>query len=124
MTRSNLWTIAAVALVGLGAFALTGRASADTGPETHTAAALVQETGEEIFLENGCRNCHSVEEAGISSKGPHMAAPDLSTVDLPRQTIKDWLNQRRKREGELHPVKFTAPESELDTLVDWLRSDK
>jgi len=80
--------------------------------------------GKNIFTDNKCEKCHSVEAAGIECTGKKFA--DLS--DLSDNNTVEILTKFLKKEGMIndkeHKIKFKGSDDELDVLVKWLLNQK
>ena len=84
--------------------------------------------GREIYINEGCNECHGIEVAGIEPlrRRARRQGPDLS--NLGAQRTGNWLGQYLKKEVELegkaHKKKFKGSDEELQVLVDWLLEQK
>ncbi len=85
-----------------------------------------EKTGKDIFVNNKCNMCHSINSLSIESKMPNKY-PDLSEVgklDLKTADIKKYLMKEGDLNGKKHAIKFKGDAAELDTLVNWLQTLK
>ena len=83
-------------------------------------------TGKDIFLNNKCNMCHSINSLKIESKMPNKY-PDLSEVgkkELKSANLKSFLMKEGDLNGKKHAIKFKGDAAELDTLVNWLQTLK
>jgi hypothetical protein len=80
--------------------------------------------GKEIFIENKCGTCHSVEAADITLKKKKKNIPDLSDVGtkLDPSFIKKWVLKEESINGVKHMYSYKGSDEDLDILVDWLMS--
>jgi cytochrome c1 len=76
--------------------------------------------GKQIFIDNKCNNCHTVNSMEITSKKDD--ATDLSNAGSSgdAQLIKSFLLKEAKINEKDHKLKFKGTEAELDVLVNWL----
>lgn len=87
-------------------------------------------SGKNIFKDNKCDKCHSVESQGIERAGAPPPGgklpPDLSGVGLKHTAdwIQGWLLKTEEQNGKKHMKKWTGSDDELSTLVKWLASQK
>jgi len=85
-----------------------------------------EKTGKDIFLNNKCNMCHSVNSMKIESKMANKY-PDLSEVGkkgLKTEDLKKFLMKESDMNGKKHAIKFKGDAAELDTLVNWLQTLK
>jgi cytochrome c551/c552 len=84
--------------------------------------ALAAADGKELFVENKCTRCHSIETQGVAYTGSK-EAHDLSEVGnagLDKPALKAYLKKESERDGKTHKLKFKGEDAELETLVTWL----
>jgi len=76
--------------------------------------------GQQIFLDNKCTKCHSVESLGIVSDKDE--ANDLSDTGTGKdaELLKKYLLKEQPINEKEHKIKFKGTEAELDALVNWL----
>lgn len=77
--------------------------------------------GKDIFLAQGCQNCHTVNSQGIEGE-PVMGAPDLSEVGTRHDSdfIGTFIRQKTPMNGKMHMKKFSGTKEEWQELVAWL----
>jgi len=102
-----------------------------TGVLTSATLKTQSESGKNIFLDNKCNKCHSIESQGIkhTSEPPDGAKyppPDLSDVGNRHNAewMQKWLHKEVEQHDKKHMKKFTGPDDELKTLTTWLASLK
>jgi len=80
--------------------------------------------GKEIFLNNKCKACHSVETFGITSNKSNpvelLNLSDKTTAEF----LSKFLMKTESLNGKEHKLKFKGSDEELKALVDWLLSLK
>lgn len=83
------------------------------------------EKGKQIFTDQKCRSCHSVETAGFKKK-PNQKVPDLSEVGSKYDAafLIKFLEKKETIEGRKHMKKFTGSSGDLEALANWLISLK
>jgi cytochrome c551/c552 len=81
--------------------------------------------GKQIFMDQKCNICHSIESQGIEKKMKKMESPELSNIGAEIESaewLKGFLLQEKKKDGKQHQRKFKGSDQELDTLVSWIMS--
>lgn len=80
--------------------------------------------GQQIFTDNKCSKCHSVESLGITPIKDD--AVDLSNVgaDIDNDFLKNYLLKQESLKEKKHKTKFSGTNAELNALVNWLISLK
>jgi hypothetical protein len=86
------------------------------------APAAASASGRELFLEQNCQRCHAVSAAGIEAKVTtgRTAGGDLSASTLDRAALSAVALREREVDDRRHPGQFKGTPDELETLVDWL----
>lgn len=76
--------------------------------------------GKQIFMDNKCNMCHSIEVLEIEGKKKDSA--DLSTTgaDHDAEFLMQYLKKEAATGEDEHKVKFKGTDEELQVLVDWL----
>jgi cytochrome c2 len=76
--------------------------------------------GKQIFLDNKCNSCHTVNSMEITSKKE--GAQDLSNAGSVgnAELLKSYLLKESKINDKEHKMKFKGTNEELNALVDWL----
>jgi cytochrome c551/c552 len=84
----------------------------------------VDAPGKNIFVDNKCTMCHSVEVAEVTSKKND--AKDLSNLsaDLTSDFLTKYLKKEESLEGKKHKTAFKGSDEELQQMVDWLLTFK
>jgi mono/diheme cytochrome c family protein len=83
--------------------------------------------GKQIFMDQKCNLCHSIESQGIEKKMKKMETPELSNIGTQIESaewLKGFLLQQEMKDGKKHQKKFSGSDEELDTLVNWIMSLK
>ncbi|HEY6438193.1 MAG TPA: c-type cytochrome [Ignavibacteriaceae bacterium] len=80
--------------------------------------------GKQIFIDNKCNNCHTVNSNEITSKKDD--AVDLSNASSAGDVhlIKSYLLKEAKINDTEHKMKFKGSDEDLNTLSEWLSSLK
>jgi mono/diheme cytochrome c family protein len=86
------------------------------------APAAASASGRDVFLEQNCQRCHAVSAAGIEAKVTtgRTAGGDLSASTLDRAALRAVAQREREVDDRRHPGQFKGTPDELETLVDWL----
>ncbi len=76
--------------------------------------------GKQIFLDNKCTSCHSVESFQIASS--NKKAVDLSNASDGKtaEFLSKFLLKEEMLNNKNHKTKFKGTEDELSALVEWL----
>jgi mono/diheme cytochrome c family protein len=114
-------TLAAVIAWSAALFCAAGRtpftnAAQESKPSSNVPAGNA-ENGKQLFVKNGCYECHGREGQGSTMTGPRIA-PD----PLPFEVIQNYI---RKPSGEMPP--YTAkvlPDKDLADIYAFLQSRK
>lgn len=105
-----------------------------------TGAARGEKSGKEIFLEQKCAKCHSIQSQGIvkseekdeggedefameEEEGEKVEPPDLSGTGKKRDPdwLTKWIQKKIENEEERkHRERFKGSEGDLKTLVEFL----
>lgn len=92
------------------------------------AASAGEEPGKQLFLDNKCNMCHSIEALEIerTSSSDKLKAVDLSTVgdDLDLEWAVKFLMKEIEREGALHKKTFKGTKDDATTIANWLMTLK
>ena len=80
--------------------------------------------GKQVFIDNKCTTCHSVNSMEITSKKEN--AVDLSNVgsEVKAESLKSYLLKEARINEKEHKLKFKGNDEELNALVDWLATLK
>ena len=80
--------------------------------------------GKQIFIESKCNSCHTVTSNEITSKKDN--AVDLSNAGNSgnAQLLKSFLLKEAQINAKDHKMKFKGPDTELNTLAEWLSTLK
>jgi mono/diheme cytochrome c family protein len=93
---------------------------------TGTSAGRAEE-GKQIFLDQKCNLCHSIESQGIEKRMEKMKGAELSNIGSEIESaewLKGFLLQEKMKDGDKHQRKFSGSDEEFDTLVSWIMSLK
>ncbi|MDP4116243.1 MAG: c-type cytochrome [Bacteroidota bacterium] len=109
MKQAILYIALVLTVVGLYGFAFSMNAGGE---------------GKKLFEDKKCGVCHSVNNAGISSKSK--TAVDLSSAGVKNnaQFIVKYLNKQEKINGKEHKVAFKGTEQEAKELASFLAAQK
>lgn len=82
--------------------------------------------GKQMFLDNKCNTCHSIESKEIKKTMESSKAPDLSNVGSTRTAdwIVQYLQKKADIEGKKHMKGWTGKDEDLKKLADWLATLK
>lgn len=92
------------------------------------ALTAEENAGQQVFLDNKCHMCHSVESLEIerTSTSEKMQAADLSNVGAEHDAA--WLAKYIKKEVQLdeedHKKTWKGSDEELKAVADWLATLK
>ncbi|GEM_PF-4873623 len=95
-----------------------------------TPYCTIAASGKQIFLDNKCATCHSIESQGIDRTGSGTVGgiipPDLSIVGTKHSSswMQSWLLKEEEMNGKKHLKKFGGSDEDLKTLTNWLASLK
>jgi len=84
-------------------------------------------TPKEVFIAQGCNNCHTVLVEKIPHKeGSDEKSKDLSKVGLDhdKKWFAGWLLKKNEVNGEKHKKSFTGTTEELKLISTWLEGLK
>lgn len=94
--------------------------------ESSPASPAPQLDGKQVFLDQKCNMCHSVEAENIeaTTKAEKMKGPDLSTVTSEHEDelLADYLRRKAELNGKKHAKPFTKSDEELGALLGWLHT--
>jgi outer membrane biosynthesis protein TonB len=78
--------------------------------------------GRVAFVAHNCQRCHSVSTAGIDAQitTGRVAGGDLSASAMDRDSVRAVILRQQEVDGRRHPGDVTLTEQELQTMVDWL----
>ena len=78
----------------------------------------------QIFEDNKCNLCHSIESQGIEAKKKSDKYPDLSHLsgEYEDALLIDYLHKKESINDKKHPMPLKGSDEELATLVTWLKT--
>jgi cytochrome c553 len=98
---------------------------------THSNKIKAEEptkTGQTIFMDAKCNNCHGIVALGIESKSKKKdnPPPDLSNVgaELTSEFIKKYLLKEETLHDKKHAIAFKGSDEDLTMLSEWLATLK
>ena len=82
--------------------------------------------GKQLFMDNKCNTCHSIESQTIKKTLASSKAPDLSNVGSEQKVewMVQFLQKKVDKNGKKHMKLWTGKEEDLKTLTEWLATLK